>query len=94
MGRTMPTECEHGNVIDWGDFGPEDGPLPECPECEDRSALVLTEGEWRDLAAIAAYYKLTTDYALDMAAAPLIRSTVTRRHTLCDRIIDAQADPS
>jgi hypothetical protein len=36
MGRTMPIECEHGTVIDWGDFGPEDGPEPTCPECEKR----------------------------------------------------------
>lgn len=35
MGRTMPTECEHGNVVDWGDFGPEDDDdFPTCDECE------------------------------------------------------------
>ena len=34
MGRTLPTECEHGTVIDWGDFGPEDGDAPPpCPDC-------------------------------------------------------------
>lgn len=34
-GRTMPTECRHGRIIDWGDFGPDD---PEhCPDCESRS---------------------------------------------------------
>lgn len=40
MGRTMPTECEHGNVIDWGDFGPHpdgcpgmDGDYRQDPYC-------------------------------------------------------------
>lgn len=36
--RTIPTECPHGTVIDWGDFGPDpddgaDGISP-CEECE------------------------------------------------------------
>lgn len=22
-GRTLPVECEHGVVADWGDFGPD-----------------------------------------------------------------------
>jgi hypothetical protein len=26
MGRYMPTECQHGTVVDWGDFGP-------CQDC-------------------------------------------------------------
>lgn len=30
MSRTMPYECEHGVVIDWGDFGP-------CQDCEHDS---------------------------------------------------------
>lgn len=34
MGRTLPLECEHGNIIDWGDFGPDDGRLPACDQCE------------------------------------------------------------
>ena len=38
MGRTLPTECEHGNVVDWGDFGPDDRDEPTCDECEKRWA--------------------------------------------------------
>lgn len=37
MGRTMPTECEHGKVLDWGDFGPDsrDGLVgaERCTKC-------------------------------------------------------------
>ena len=42
MSRYMPTECRHGNVTDYGDFGPcqncdehdDDCPnLIDCPEC-------------------------------------------------------------
>lgn len=43
MSRMMPTECRHGFVVDWGDFGEcqncdehDDGDCPnlaECPEC-------------------------------------------------------------
>lgn len=37
--RTMPTECEHGRTIDWGDFGPDDDSQPEpCPDCEAKQA--------------------------------------------------------
>lgn len=42
--RMLPTECKHGTVLDWGDFGPcqdcdeHDGePCPNlavCPQCE------------------------------------------------------------
>lgn len=28
MGRTMPSECDHGVVLDWGDFGP-------CQDCSE-----------------------------------------------------------
>ena len=35
--RTLPTECPHGVVIDWGDFGPSNGeendPTEDCEEC-------------------------------------------------------------
>ncbi len=33
-GRMMPVECEHGVVLDWGDFGPDlsDQPNP-CAVC-------------------------------------------------------------
>lgn len=31
----MPTECEHGKIVDWGDFGPSEGAAGErCVECE------------------------------------------------------------
>lgn len=43
MGRTLPTECKHGHVWDWGDFGGcnhDDWDEscrycnpPECPSC-------------------------------------------------------------
>lgn len=34
MGRTMPTDCEHGGVMDWGDFGNEGRPYDGlCPKC-------------------------------------------------------------
>ena len=30
MGRQLPTECPHGKIVDWGDFGDE----PEtCKVC-------------------------------------------------------------
>ena len=33
--RTIPTYCDHGNVIDWGDFGPmDDTKARTCPICE------------------------------------------------------------
>jgi hypothetical protein len=36
--RTLPTECEHGRTVDWGEFGPDldDGSVgaEPCPECE------------------------------------------------------------
>ncbi len=39
MSRTLPTECEHGVVIDWGDFGPSDDARPSCARCDaDRQA--------------------------------------------------------
>jgi hypothetical protein len=38
VGRSMPVECEHGVVVDWGDFGPrhddsQQGLVP-CEKCE------------------------------------------------------------
>lgn len=44
MGRYLPTECEHGVTIDWGDFGPcqdcstdhdDDSPCPNYPTCAE-----------------------------------------------------------
>lgn len=38
--RTMPFECEHGLILDWGDFGPDpdDGSVgaQRCDECDQR----------------------------------------------------------
>lgn len=34
MGRSIPTECPHGKIIDWGDFGPDDGLTEGCDVCD------------------------------------------------------------
>src|SRR5690606_8766791 len=39
MGRTMPTECDHGVVVDWGDFGPEDEEAPRCVDCDQEKIV-------------------------------------------------------
>ena len=34
MSRSMPVDCEHGGVLDWGDFGNESRPFDDrCPRC-------------------------------------------------------------
>lgn len=34
--RTLPTECEHGAIVDWGDFGPNpDDGLDGAEICAD-----------------------------------------------------------
>jgi hypothetical protein len=33
MGRMLPEECEHGVVIDWGDFGPDYVLGEACVDC-------------------------------------------------------------
>jgi hypothetical protein len=34
--RTMPTFCPHGVCLDWGDFGPDEGPNGEpCERCDN-----------------------------------------------------------
>jgi hypothetical protein len=48
MSRTMPTECKHSFVVDWGDFGPcqncdihadwECPNLANCPKCNTEAA--------------------------------------------------------
>jgi hypothetical protein len=39
MGRQLPTECAHGRIVDWGDFGDE----PEhCSVCD------FEDGVWSD----------------------------------------------
>lgn len=41
--RTLPTECPHGVVLDWGDFGPSSGneydPGNECRRCDEEAWL-------------------------------------------------------
>jgi len=32
MGRQLPTVCEHGRVVDWGDFG-YGRPVETCDIC-------------------------------------------------------------
>lgn len=49
MSRAMPTECPHGTIIDWGDFGPDDGQPETCDECDLRSMTVTVwtdHGQW------------------------------------------------
>lgn len=36
-GRTLPTECKHGRIIDWGDFAPGDRTEPYCPDCASKA---------------------------------------------------------
>lgn len=47
--RALPVECEHGVIIDWGDFGPDpdDGSVgvTPCPDCEPPPRPTLTEDE-------------------------------------------------
>lgn len=71
MGRTMPTECEHGTTIDYGDFGPcqdcsehDEGECPnfrDCEQCQaDREArwpAVLEELTEEGCKAIYARFK-------------------------------------
>jgi hypothetical protein len=40
MGRDHPIECEHGVVLDWGDFQPS-GPTPKCAICAASRRLPL-----------------------------------------------------
>lgn len=38
MGKTFPTECPHGRILDWGDVGDPDNPetaVEHCDECQD-----------------------------------------------------------
>lgn len=42
MGRTMPTECPHGKVVDWGDFGGHDPKPQPCDVCDARPTLAET----------------------------------------------------
>lgn len=47
MGRTMPTECEHGKILDWGDFGGPDSTPQDCDECERKRQLMAIVNEAR-----------------------------------------------
>lgn len=35
MGRAMPVECEHGKILDWGDFGGDDAVPEPCDTCDN-----------------------------------------------------------
>ena len=40
MGRSMPVKCEHGEMLDWGDFGDEWSPYDGlCGECVPRARV-------------------------------------------------------
>jgi hypothetical protein len=49
--RTLPTECQHGRIIDWGDFGPSSGerddPCEPCPDCEEDKWVECSCGKVR-----------------------------------------------
>ena len=54
MGRDMPVYCPHGKVVDWGDFGPEDGTRPpKCPDCITDRARAQAERRERAIVAAA-----------------------------------------
>lgn len=42
MSRLMPTECEHGRIRDWGDFGGHDPKPQPCDVCDARPTLAET----------------------------------------------------
>lgn len=49
MGRTLPTECDKcDGVLDWGDFGAEDGSSPITCECPPEPSLIDWLKERRD----------------------------------------------
>lgn len=50
MSRTLPTECEHGNIIDMGVFGKcedcsnhPDEPCPDVRECEECELIIAID---------------------------------------------------
>lgn len=81
MGRMMPVECEHGRILDWGDFGGEDSKPETCETCEACDAdlyllpdliaeIVTTErglGEEKDAAEIKAVTSLWVKHWLSHA---------------------------
>jgi hypothetical protein len=56
MGRQLPTEDEHGNIVDWGDFGP--GPVVE----PDDNTVVLDD---LSLEVLAHYIVVTQAFLPD-----------------------------
>lgn len=58
MGRTLPTECVHGAIIYWGDFGDESSVPELCSKCRPDLTGVLVikkvDGEWPEWAVKAA----------------------------------------
>lgn len=56
MSRTMPSECPHGCIYDWGDFGCECGPAGTCEQPDaHRRAERCAEGcnDWAFTAAVS-----------------------------------------
>jgi len=48
MGRYLPTDCPHGGVMDWGDFGNECDPTDGlCPMCFTPDELAEMLAEYR-----------------------------------------------
>lgn len=43
MGRTLPTECPHGVIVDWGDFGPT---CPLALEADEEYTEYCLDPEW------------------------------------------------
>jgi hypothetical protein len=39
----MPSECEHGRIFDWGDFGGEDSQPEDCLDCSKAPTSVWCE---------------------------------------------------
>jgi hypothetical protein len=48
MGRLLPVDCEHGETLDWGDFGSEWSPFDGlCVICVPKSVRVARTEEYR-----------------------------------------------
>ena len=48
MSRTMPIECGHGNILDWGDHANEWTPYADlCPECMPQATVDRLTVEYR-----------------------------------------------
>lgn len=55
MGRTMPVECDHGVIFDWGDFGPDpddsSAGVEECPQCRIQDLEHQRRSKWGEAGA-------------------------------------------